>query len=338
MSHPTMEDVARHVGMSRALVSLVFNDSPKVSEASRRRVLIAASELGYRRNDVARRLASRTTGTVGVLLNDLHNPFFAETYAGIHTAAGEHGRRPLLTTGSRMLAGEQQAVESMLEQRVDGMILVSPRMSSSELNAVAQMTPVVVIGRVVRGTSIDSVTNDEHRGAELLVDHLHKLGHRRIVHIDGGTGAGARARRTGFERAMTARGLEPIVISGDYTETAGVNAAGEVLARRPLPTAVFGANDLVAVGALGAFEDAGCRVPDDISVAGYDNTYLAALRHIGLTSIDQRSGDLGRTAMSLLLERVSDGRSRSIVKTVTPALVVRQTTGRAHPARRPRRS
>jgi DNA-binding LacI/PurR family transcriptional regulator len=137
---------------------------------------------------------------------------------------------------------------------------------------------------------------------------------------------------------MTARGLEPIVISGDYTETAGVNAAREVLERRPLPTAVFGANDLVAVGALGAFEDAGCRVPDDISIAGYDNTYLAALRHIGLTSIDQRSGELGRTAMSLLLERVGDGRSRSIVKTVTPALVARHTTGRARPARRPRRS
>jgi DNA-binding LacI/PurR family transcriptional regulator len=338
MSHPTMEDVARHVGVSRALVSLVFNDSPKVSEDSRRRVLVAASELGYRRNDVARRLASRTTGTVGVLLNDLHNPFFAETYAGIHRAAAEQGRRPLLTTGSRIIAGEQQAVESMLEQRVDGMVLVSPRMSARDLNAVAQMTPVVVIGRVVRGKSIDSVTNDEHRGAELLVEHLHKLGHRRIVHIDGGSGAGARARRTGFERAMTARGLDPIVISGDYTEMAGVNAAREVLARRPLPTAVFGANDLVAVGVIGALEDAGCRVPDDISVAGYDNTYLAELQHIGLTSIDQRSSELGRTAMSLLLERVSNGRSRSVVQTVTPTLVVRRTSGRARRVRRTRRS
>jgi len=324
-----MEDVARHVGVSRALVSLVFNDSPKVSEESRSRVLVGASELGYRRNDVARRLASRRTGTVGVLLNDLHNPFFAETYVGIHAAAAEQGRRPLLTTGSRMIVGEQQAVESMLEQRVDGMILVSPRMSSRDLNSVADITPVVVVGRVVRGKSIDSVTNDEHHGAELLVDHLFTLGHRRIVHIDGGSGAGARARRTGFERAMAERGLEPIVIAGDYTEMAGVNAALELLERRPLPTAVFGANDLVAVGALGAFEDAGCRIPDDISLAGYDNTYLAALHHIGLTSIDQRSEELGRKAICLLLERVSGERTRSVVQTVTPTLVARQTSGRA---------
>jgi DNA-binding LacI/PurR family transcriptional regulator len=329
-----MEDVARHVGVSRALVSLVFNDSPKVSEDRRRRVLVGASELGYRRNDVARRLASRTTGTVGVLLNDLHNPFFAETYAGIHAAASAQGKRPLLTTGSRVIAGEQQAVESMLEQRVDGMILVSPRMSARDLNAVAQMTPVVVIGRVVRGKSIDSVTNNEHQGAELLVDHLHRLGHRRIVHIDGGSGAGARARRTGFERAMQARGMKPIVIAGDYTELAGVNAAREVLGLRSLPTAVFGANDLVAVGALGELEDAGWRVPEDISIAGYDNTYLAALQHIGLTSVDQRSSELGRTAMSLLLERVSDGRSRSVVQTVSPTLVVRQTSARARRTRR----
>jgi DNA-binding LacI/PurR family transcriptional regulator len=233
-----------------------------------------------------------------------------------------------------MIVGEQQAVESMLEQRVDGMILVSPRMSASELNAVAAMSPVVVIGRVVRGKSIDSVTNDEHQGAEILVDHLHELGHRRIVHIDGGTGAGARARRTGFERAMNARGLEPIVIPGDYTEMAGVNAAQAVLRRRPLPTAVFGANDLVAVGALGAFEDAGLRIPEDISVAGYDNTYLAGLQHIGLTSVDQRSADLGRRAVALLLERVGNGRSRSVVQTVTPALVVRQSSGRVRGGRK----
>src|SRR5436190_2273004 len=222
LGHPTMEDVARHVGVSRALVSLVFNDSPKVSEESRSRVLVGASELGYRRNDVARRLASRRTGTVGVLLNDLHNPFFAETYVGIHAAAAEQGKRPLLTTGSRMIVGEQQAVESMLEQRVDGMILVSPRMSSRDLNSVADITPVVVVGRVVRGKSIDSVTNDEHHGAELLVDHLFTLGHRRIVHIDGGSGAGARALRTGFERAMAERGLEPIVIAGGVTVMGGV--------------------------------------------------------------------------------------------------------------------
>ena len=327
MGHPTMEDVARHVGVSRALVSLVMNDSPKVSDESRRLVLQAAAELGYRRNDVARRLASRTTGTVGVLLNDLHNPFFAETYDGIHGAAAARDKRPLLTTGSRMVSGEQQAIESMLEQRVDGMVLVSPRLSSAELRAISAIVPVVVIGRVVRGGSVDSVSNDERHGARLAVEHLYCLGHRQIAHLDGGSGAGARARRGGYEHAMRALRLKPDVIAGDFTEQAGVAAAEKLLRRRRLPTAVLGANDLVAVGALDAFETAGRRVPEDVSIVGYDNTFLARMHHVGLTSVDQHTVEIGRIAMDLLLERVDGARSRPVVRLVTPSLAVRRTSG-----------
>jgi DNA-binding LacI/PurR family transcriptional regulator len=331
MGHPTMEDVARRVGVSRALVSLVMNDSPKVSDESRRLVLQAAADLGYRRNDVARRLASRTTGTVGVLLNDLHNPFFAETYDGIHAAAAVRGKRPLLTTGSQMVSGEQQAIESMLEQRVDGMVLVSPRLSTAELRAFNAIVPVVVIGRVVRGGSIDSVTNDERHGARLVVEHLHSLGHRCIAHVDGGGGAGARARRRGYERAMRTLGLEPDVIAGDYTERAGVAAAEDLLRRTRLPTAVFGANDLVAAGALDAFESAGRRVPDDVSIVGYDNTFLARLHHVSLTSVDQHTSKIGRIAMELLLERLDGARARPVTRLVTPSLKVRGTSGPVPP-------
>jgi DNA-binding LacI/PurR family transcriptional regulator len=294
-------------------------------------VLQAATELGYRRNDVARRLASRTTGTVGVLLNDLHNPFFAETYDGIHAAAAARGKRPLLTTGSQMVSGEQQAIESMLEQRVDGMVLVSPRLSAAELHAISAIVPVVVIGRVVRGGSIDSVSSNERQGAGLAVGHLHNLGHRRIAHVDGGTGAGARARRRGYEHAMRAVGLEPDVIGGDFTELAGVAAAEKLLRRSPLPTSVFGANDLVAAGALDAFETAGHRVPEDVSIVGYDNTFLARLHHVSLTSVDQHTVEIGRIAMELLLERVDGARSQPVVRLVTPSLAVRGTSGPVKP-------
>jgi DNA-binding LacI/PurR family transcriptional regulator len=329
MGHPTMEDVAQRAGVSRALVSLVMNDSPKVSDARRTSVLEAATELGYRRNDVARRLASRRTGTVGVMLNDLHNPFFAEIYDGIDAGATEHGKRPLLTTASRRVAGEREAIEFMLEQRVEGMVLVSPRMPSRELVAAGRVVPVVVVGRMVRGGVVGVVTNDERLGPLLAVRHLFDLGHRSITHVDGGAGAGARARRSGYERAMRGLGLDPDVIAGDFTEVAGADAARVLLRRKVRPSAVFAANDLVAAGAMDAFEDVGLLAPDDISIVGYDNTFLARLHHVGLTSVDQSADEMGRLAMALLLGRITGHPAGPPVRLVTPRLVDRRTTGPA---------
>jgi DNA-binding LacI/PurR family transcriptional regulator len=329
MAHPTMEDVARRAGVSRALVSLVMNGSPKVSDERRRSVLRAAADLGYRRNDVARRLASRRTGTVGVLLNDLHNPFFAEIYDGIDAGAIVHGKRPLLTTASRRVDGERRAIESMLEQRVEGMILVSPRLPSRELVAAGRIVPVVVIGRMVRGGAVDVVTNDERHGTLLAVRHLADLGHRSITHIDGGAGAGARARRRGYERAMRDLGLRPDVVTGDFTELAGADAAERLLRRRKRPSAIFAANDLAAAGAMDAFEDAGVVAPDHLSIVGHDNTFLARLHHVGLTSVDQSVEEMGRTAIELLQRRVAGAADTTTVHLVTPHLVDRRTTGPA---------
>jgi DNA-binding LacI/PurR family transcriptional regulator len=327
VGHSTMEDVARKAGVSRALVSLVLNDSPNVSDHRRRLVLDAAAELGYRRNAAARHLASRRTGSIGVLLNDLHNPFFADIYDGIAAATEKHGYRPLLTAGARRPASEQHAIDVMLEHRVDGMILVSPRLSATSIATASDIVPVVVIGRVVRGDRIDSVENDERHGALLVVAHLAALGHRTIVHIHGGNGAGARARWRGYEHAMTQFGLKPDVLAGDFTELAGVEAARRLLRRKKLPSAVFAANDLVAAGALDTFEDAGLRVPDDLSVVGYDNTFLARMHHVALTTVDQSTEEMGRTAVELLHQRVEDGRTAPVTHFVTPELVTRRTSG-----------
>jgi DNA-binding LacI/PurR family transcriptional regulator len=331
-SAPTLEDVARAAGVSRALVSLVMRDSPHVSVESRRRVVDMAARLGYRPNLMARNLASHKTMTIGVLLNDLHNPWFAEVTDGIHDVAERHGYQLILASARRSLRLESRALDTFLASRVDGIIVAGCRLPSARLAAIASEVAVVSVGRALPRTALGSVTTDDAFGARLAVEHLHELGHRRIAHIDGGKGAGASPRRSGYLHTARVLGLagEAHVVAGDFTEEAGARGAERLLRGSVLPTAIFTANDLSAVGAIDVVERRGLVVPDDISVVGFDNTSLAALNHIGLTTIHQPRQEMGAAALTMLIDAINDRGALSNVS-MAPSLVIRRTTARAAP-------
>ncbi|MFE3698500.1 LacI family DNA-binding transcriptional regulator [Nocardia tengchongensis] len=329
MTRPTMEDVAARAGVSRALVSLVMRNSPKVSEHRRRAVLAAAADLGYHPHAMARSLASRTSNIIGVMVSDLRNPFFADVIEGMDEAAQESGFELILNTGRRSGPRERAALESLLAFRPGGIILLSPVLPAAAIRDAAAQCPVVLVSRTSTSATVDTVNDDGERGAALAVDHLVALGHRRIVHLDGGAAFAAPPRRKGYTAAMARYRLEPMVIPSEHTDEAGAGAVRRLLnifSPSTFPTALVCGNDFNAVGAMAALEEAGLRVPEDVSVVGYDNTSLAALRHVALTTIDQPRTSIGRLAVAALTERLREDRTDPVRRRLEPSLVVRSTT------------
>lgn len=329
MAQPTMQQVAERAGVSTALVSLVMRDAPNVSDYRRQLVLAAADELGYRPNVLARNLASRRTQTIGVVLNDLHNPFFAEIVDGLQSTADAADYRLLIGNGSHSQLGEERSVETFLQFRVDGLVIVGSMLTDDLLERAARTAPVVVIGRTTSNDQFDTVNTDDVTGARLVVDHLAGLGHQRIAHVDGGRGAGAIERRRGYRGAMRDHGLDDHIeiVQGDYSEAGGRRGAARLFEGNGSPSAIFAGNDLSAIGALDFVEDSGRSIPGDVSIVGYDNTALAAMHHMSLTTINQPTEDLGAAAIELLLERLDDERTEVVHHVVAPELVVRSTSG-----------
>lgn len=326
--HPTIRDVAERAGVSKSLVSLVMRGSPQVGAKRREAVLRAAADLDYRPNAVARSLVRKRSFVIGVVLSDLHNPFFAEVVDGIEEEARAWSYQALFSTASLSPEREVEALETFLQLRTDGLILAGAELPTQDIVTVAAMAPVVLVTRSTRSPLLDSVTNDDRAGARLAIEHLVALGHRAIAHIDGGRGAGAAARRSSYLATMRSFGLagQASIVRGAFTEEGGAGGVERLLARGRPPTAIFAANDLAAVGALHALEERALRVPEDVSLVGYDNSSLAALGHVDLTTIDQPRRELGAAAVRLLLERLDRGRREARHLVVPPHLVTRGTT------------
>lgn len=320
---PTMRDVAREAGVSKALVSIVFRGSSGASEESRRRVFAAADRLGYRPNRTASMLALRRTRQLGVVA-DLHNWIHAEIVDAILAAAEQDHYQVVLTPWTARHA-EELAIESALEFRCEALVLVGSELEGEAVRALVGGTPVISVGRTLGIAEADVVRCNDRAGIELVVDHLVALGHRRIAHIDGGNGVTSAERRAGFEEAMRRHGLldHATIVGGSRTEEGGRAGAEELLRAGSRPTAVVAFNDSCAVGAIEHFDAAGVHVPGDISFAGYDDSAVAKLRTINLTSVRQDVDVLGRWAVSAAIERLDHGRAEAREAVLLPELVVR---------------
>jgi DNA-binding LacI/PurR family transcriptional regulator len=322
-----MEDVAREAGVSRALVSLVMRDSPKVSEAKRTAVLESAAVLGYSPNRLASRLASRRTKTLGVLFLDLHNSVFADIYDGIAEGIAGSGNQLMVAVGSADPQTEFDAIRSFTDLRADGVLLAGYTGTPEELASALRGTPAIVITRELDVDGVDSVLADDFQSGVLAVEHFHKLGHRRIAHVDKPGWLPYTTRKEGYLHAMEGFGLEPLLLHGDMTERGGRRRMEEFLASgAELPTAIFADNDLSAIGVMEALAGRGIDVPGDVAVIGCDNTEMAASPLIGLTSIDQHARELGKIAAVVMLERLGGNTESAITRKLVPTLVVRRST------------
>ncbi len=322
---PTMADVAKHVGVSRALVSIVFRGVDGASEATRQRVLDAAAELGYRPDSLAQGLRRSRTRNLGVLFS-LRRPFEVELVEHMYPVVEKLGYHLLLgafTPGR----GQDAVVDELLRYRCEGLIVVGPDLHGRDLEPLLQEVAVVEVGRGVTKGPVDVVRNDDAIGTRQAVEHLVGLGHRAIAYIDGGANPGAERRSAGYRAAMADHGLDAEIraVPGGYTEDEGARAARSLLADG-LPTAVIAANDLCAIGVLDAVIRAGVRVPDDLSVIGYDDSRFARLPGIDLTSVRQDIPKMARLAVKAAVERLERPTRRPKDVVLRPKLVVRGTT------------
>ena len=325
-ARPTIYDVAREAGVSKSLVSLVLNDSPLVAPAKHAAVMAAIDKLGYRKSRAAANLASRRTKTVGLIIDDFQNPSFVDVLRGLRSALGPHGFHVAIR---EQQADDSSAVEGFLDSQVDALVIAAePGRDLPDLGV-----PTVLEGtRLHDVDGADHVSSDQALGVRLLMQHLHSLGHIRIGHVTGLGGAAAE-RREAYTEFMASIGEAPrIAGEGNPTnEDGGYDGAVELLRGHPDVSAVFAANDAMALGVRAALREVGREVPADAALIGYDNSQFARSRFLDLTTVDNRGVDVGLACGEAILRRLSDPAAPPTSVTIPSRLVVRSSSASAPP-------
>ncbi len=325
----TIRTVAEHAGVSVAAVSKVLREAYGVSDQLRAKVRASMDELGYRPLAAARAMRGQTY-TLGLLLPDLVNPFFADIMAGVNTALERTQYQPMLGISQSVVQTEQALAEAMIDRQMDGLIIVGPRMRLGVIESIAERTPVVLIAyHRADARSFDTVNDDDRLGAELVVHHLIEGGYRNIAMLSLELRPAEDAvvtvqREHGYAAAMTEAGQERYIniIRSEQTPREVQAVVRQMLTQRKRPDAIFCWTDFIAFEALSVASELNLEVPEDIAIVGYDNTVWCELAQHNLTSIDQSGQVLGIQAARLLTERIK-GRTEAEHFVVTPRLVAR---------------
>ncbi len=326
-----MRDVAERAGVSVTTVSHVINETRPVSDELRERVLAAMDELGYQPNRLARSLRRRKTHTIGMIVPDSANPFFAEVARGIEDKSFEQGYNVILCNSDGDLAKELLYTNVLAEKQVDGILFVAAGVSTEHIRALQRrQMPLVVVDRDIPGVAVDSVLTNNAHGGWQATQHLIELGHRRIGCITGPSDVTPSAERiTGYCQALREGGIamhEGLVVKGDFQYESGYRATHRLLAVNDPPTGIFACNDLMAVGAISAALELGLQVPADLSVIGFDDVRLALFANPPLTTIAQPKYEMGVLATSMLLERMQDRDRSPRRQLLETSLLIRQST------------
>lgn len=334
MANVTLKDVAEraNVDVSTASRALSPDRSQLVNQATRRRVVEAAEMLGYRANLQASSLRRGRTGTVGVIVADLSNPFIGPVLRGIANALGSRDLLPIMTETRDSSDELNQVCHKLLAQRVDGLITTAGRYQDRPLlKRVALEVPTVLAVRQLPGSGIPAITHDDVAGGRLAAEHLLSLGHTHLAQLMGPRDIWSfEGRATGFREAAIAAGATCIDIESSErlpNREAGIVLAGELLRRGgPPPTGVFAHNDTIAIGAIGALRDGGLDCPAEVSIIGYNDVPLTDAIRPPLTTVRLPGYELGRLAAELIVTRISGGEETTNAVVLAPELIVRAST------------
>jgi DNA-binding LacI/PurR family transcriptional regulator len=337
----TLADVAREAGVVAMTASRAINESGYVSQEVRERVLAAARKLNYRPNMLARSLKGQRLKAVGIMLPDIANPFSAELVEGMKDVLEPEGYTPFIALAGRGVDHERAGLQSFVDHRVDGLLVATLRTDAGDdllRDLLAQGIPMVTVGREVKDTQVDCVTADHWKGGFDVTMHLIGLGHRLIafVGIAAEDALGLRryqGYRAALEKAAMNVGTEytvgPVHAPAFATQDDGYEGMMRLTKLAELPTAVLARNDSAAIGVLRAAHTLGMKVPEDLSVAGFDNIPLAAFWTPALTTVAQPIREQGKLAARILLDKI-EGKSTAVgeTRTMECELVVRESTGK----------
>ena len=326
----TISDVAKLAGVSHQTVSRVINNKAEVSPETRKLVLAVIEETGYRPSGLARGLATSRTATIGMVVPDISNPFFSDLARGIEITAHDRGYNVFLCNTDENPQRELDALYSLDQKQVDGVILSGLRQKGPELSkALKHFSAVVFVNRIIEDHPFPAVMNNDRLGAREAVQHLINLGRTRVGMLLGPEFSySGFCRQLGYNDALTAAGLpyeDELVVHGPPTVPGGADAARQLLQQSPDVDALFCYNDLVAVGAIQTCKALGRRVPDDVAIIGFDDIYLASLVTPSLSTCHVPLDEMGHQAMMLLLRQIEGKTLDSPVITMSPQLILRES-------------